>query len=96
MDAVVESGRNPVSKHQTQPELDNDQADAGQDGRTKPVSRETKFSGANEDREMFISPCSADHHEQDWQPYPIDPYSARSVAHSAWRYSWPIYKTYSR
>ena len=24
---------------------------------------------------MFIFPCSADH-EQDWQPYPVDPYSA--------------------
>ena len=29
----------------------------------------------NGDREMFIFPCSADH-EQDWQPYPVDPYSA--------------------
>ena len=26
------------------------------------------------DRGIF-SPCSADH-EQDWQPYPVDPYSA--------------------
>ena len=31
-------------------------------------SRETKFSGANADREIFIFPCSADH-VQDWQPY---------------------------
>ena len=37
-------------------------------------SRETNFSGANADREMFYFPCSA-HHEQDWQPYPVDPYS---------------------
>ena len=27
------------------------------------------------DREIFIFLCSADH-MQDWQPYPIDPYSA--------------------
>ena len=27
---------------------------------------------------MFISRCSADH-EQDWQPYPVDPYSATCV-----------------
>ena len=24
-------------------------------------------------RDIFIFPCSA-HHEQDWQPYPVDPY----------------------
>ena len=36
---------------------------------------ETKFSGTHGDREISIFPCSADH-EQDWQPYPVDPYSA--------------------
>ena len=45
------------------------------DGTAEPVSRETKFSGANGDREKFVFPRSADH-EQDWQPYPVDPYSA--------------------
>ena len=36
-------------------------------------ARETKFSGANGDRQGNIPfPCSADH-EQDWQPYPVDP-----------------------
>ena len=34
-------------------------------------SRETKFSGANGDREISNFPCSADH-EQDRQPNPID------------------------
>ena len=43
-------------------------------------SRETKFSGANEDREIFIF-RSADH-EQDWQPYPIDPYSCYMCDHT--------------
>ena len=42
-------------------------------GRLNP-SRETKFSGTHGDRGIFIFPCSADH-EQDWQPYPVDPYS---------------------
>ena len=37
-------------------------------------SRDTKFSGANGDREMFRFSCSANH-KQDWQPYPVDPYS---------------------
>ena len=44
----------------------------------KPVSRETEFSGANGDREIFSFLCSADH-DQDWQPYPVDPYSAICV-----------------
>ena len=32
MDAAVELGRNPVSKHQIQPEYRDEQADAGRDG----------------------------------------------------------------
>ena len=35
MDAAVESGTNPVSKHQIQPEYGDEQADAGRDGRTR-------------------------------------------------------------
>ena len=42
-------------------------------GRLNP-SRETKFSGTHGDRGIFF-PCSAEH-EQDWQLYPVDPYSA--------------------
>ena len=37
-------------------------------------SRETKFSGANGDREYFIFPVQLADHEQDWQPYPVDSY----------------------
>ena len=33
MDAAAEIGRNPMSRHQIQPE--NEQADAGRDGRTR-------------------------------------------------------------
>ena len=54
MDAAAEIGRNPVCKHQIQPEYGDDQADAGA-GLPNP-SRETKFSGANADREIFIFP----------------------------------------
>ena len=42
-------------------------------------SRETKFSGANGGREIFI--FLADH-EQDWQPCPVDPYSATCDDHT--------------
>ena len=53
MDAAAELGRNPVSKHQIQPEYGDEQAGAGWDPNP---SRETKFSGANADREIFIFP----------------------------------------
>ena len=49
MDAAVELGRNPVSKHRIKPEYGDEQADAGRDCRTP--SRETKFSGTNAGRE---------------------------------------------
>ena len=49
MDAAAELGRNPVSKHQTQPEYGDEQADAGRDG------RETKFSGTHGDRGILFS-----------------------------------------
>ena len=45
MDPAAELGRNPVSKHQIQPE----------NGLPNP-SRETKFSGVNADREILIFP----------------------------------------
>ena len=51
-------------------------------GRLNP-SRETKFSGTHGDRGIFL-PCSADH-EQDWQPYPVDPYSATCDDHTYMR-----------
>ena len=35
MDAPAELGRNPVSKHQIQPEYGDEQADAGRDCRTR-------------------------------------------------------------
>ena len=68
---AAEIGRNPVSKHQIQPEYGDEQADAGRDCRTclaRPNSQ------AQRGQENIIFSCSADH-EQDWQPYPVDPYS---------------------
>ena len=55
MDAAAELRRNPVSKHQTQPEYGDEQAGSGRNCLPNP-SRKTKFSGANADREMFIFP----------------------------------------
>ena len=66
MDAAAQLGRNPVSKHQIQPEYGDEQAE--------PVSRDQILRHARGQGNINF-PCSADH-EQDWQPYPVDPYSA--------------------
>ena len=57
MDAAAEMRRNPVSKHHIQPEYEDEQADAKRVETGLPTpSRETKFSCANADREILISP----------------------------------------
>ena len=57
MDAAVKRGRNPVSKHQIQPECGER---AGLRGTGRPnLSYETRGQG------HINFPCSADH-EQDW------------------------------
>ena len=73
MDAAAELGRNTViSKHQIQPEYGDEQAT--RDGTAEPVSRDQILRHAR-GRGNINFPCSADD-EQDWQPYPVDPYSA--------------------
>ena len=72
MDAAAEIGRNPVSKHQIQPESGDEQADVGRTA--EPVSRDQTLRHLRGQGNIH-SPCSADH-EQDWQPYPVDLYSA--------------------
>ena len=71
MDDVAELGRNPVSKHQIQPEYGDEQADVGRDCRAR-LARPNFHARMRSENINF--PCSADH-EQDWQPYPVDPYS---------------------
>ena len=44
------------------------------DGTAEPVSRDQILRHAR-GRGNIHFPCSADH-EQDWRPYPVDPYSA--------------------
>ena len=44
------------------------------DGITEPISRDQILRRERGQGNIHI-PCSADH-EQDWQPYPVDPYSA--------------------
>ena len=71
MDAAVELGRTLISKHQIQPKYGDKQADAGRDCRT-PLARPNSQARTRTRKNHF--PCSVDH-EQDWQPYPVDPYS---------------------
>ena len=68
MDAVAELGRNPVSKHQIQPEYGDEQ-----DGTAEPVSRRQIFRCEQRGQGSVHFSCSADH-VQDWQPCPVDPY----------------------
>ena len=68
-DAAAELGRNPVSKHQIQPDYGDEQADAGRDCRTR-LARPYSQARTRTGKSHF--PCSAAH-EQDWQPYLVDP-----------------------
>ena len=51
--------------------MENAQAD---DGTAEPVSRDQILRHVRGQGNVYFS-CSADH-EQDWLPYPVDPYSA--------------------
>ena len=71
MDAAAELGRNPVS---TRSSLSMEMSRLTRDGTAEPVSRDQILKHARGQGNIHL-PCSADH-EQDWQPYPVDPYSA--------------------
>ena len=69
MDAAAELGRNPVSKHQIQPEYGDEQAHTERDCRTRLarlILRRERRQGKKH------LPCPVDL-KQDWQPYPVDP-----------------------
>ena len=79
MGAPAELSRNPISKHQIQPEY-MEMSRLTRDGTAEPVSqdqilRRERGQGNNN------FPCSADY-EQDWQPYPVDPYSCYMCDHT--------------
>ena len=50
------------------------------DGTAEPVSRDQTL-GRERGQENINFPCSVDH-EQDWQPYPVDPYSCCMYDHT--------------
>ena len=71
MDAAAELRRNPVSKHQIQPEYG--MSRLTREGTAEPASRD-QFLRRERGQGNINFPSSADH-EQDWQLYPVDPYS---------------------
>ena len=72
MDAAAELGRNPVSKHQLRPEY-RDARRLTRDGTAELVSRDQILRHVR--GQGNINCPSSANHEQDWQPYPVDPYS---------------------
>ena len=78
MDAAAELGRNPASKHQIQPEFGDRRLT--RDGTAETVSRDQLLRHERGQGNINF-PCSADH-EQDWQPYPVDPYSCYMCDHT--------------
>ena len=70
MDAAAETGRNPLSKH-TRFSMSMKMSRLTRNGTAGPVSRD-QILRREEGQGNIHFPCSADH-EQDWQPYPVDP-----------------------
>ena len=73
MDAAAELGRNPVSIS-TRFSLSMEMESLTRDGTAEPVSRDHILRRKRGQGNIHF-PCSVDH-DQDWQPYPVDPYSA--------------------
>ena len=46
------------------------------DGTAKPVSRDQIILRRERGQGIIIFSCLPDHVQEDWQPYPVDPYSA--------------------
>ena len=62
------------------------------DGTAKPVSRAQILRHARGQGNVHF-PCSADN-EQDWQPYPVDPYSAICDDHTYYWYEVGMLKVF--
>ena len=71
IDAAAELGRNPGSAIFS---LSMEMSRLTRDGTAEPVSRGPILRRERGQGNIHF-PCSADH-EQDWQPCPVDPYSA--------------------
>ena len=77
MDAAADIGKNPVS---TRFSLSMDMSRLTWDGTTEPVARDHILRHERGQGNIPF-PCSAGH-EQDCQPYPVDPYSCYMCDHT--------------
>ena len=77
MDAAAELGRNPVS---TRFSLSMEISRLARAGTAETVSRDQILRHERGQGNIHF-PCSADH-EQDWQSYPVDPYSCYMCDHT--------------
>ena len=57
--------------------------------------RETKFTGANGDREYFIFSVQLADHEQDWQPCPVAMVAHTNIALRTYRCSYTYRLSYT-
>ena len=57
------------------------------DGTAEPVSGGDQILRRDRGQGNINLPCSADH-EQDWQPYPVDPYHAICDDYTIHAYTW--------
>ena len=73
MDTAAEIGRNPIVS--TRFSLSMEMSRLTRDGTAEPVSRDLILRRERGRQINIHFPCSADH-EQDWQHYPVDPYSS--------------------
>ena len=76
MDAAAEIGKNSVS---TRFSLSIEMSRLTRDGTAEPVSKDQILRRERRQGNMHFI-CPADH-EQDWQPYPVDPYSSYVWSH---------------
>ena len=79
MDAAAEVGRDPVSEVPDWAWVWR-MSMLTRDGTTEPVSRDQILSCEQGQGNVHFT-WSVDH-EQDWQPYTVDPYSAESAGHT--------------
>ena len=82
MDAVAELGRNPICKHQIQPEYGGEQADARRDCRTR-LARPNSQAQTNADREILMFLVQLTTKKAAWQPHPVDPCSCYMCDHTS-------------
>ena len=78
MDAAAELGRNPLVS--TRFSLSMEMSRLTRDGTAEPVSRDQIIRRERGQGSLHF-PCPADH-VQDWQPYPVDPYSCYMFDHT--------------